>query len=327
MRSSVIVFALAACNITNLHEPIGVIGKGLTPEFEANLADAAQCWNLQLGVPFVTGDAATQVEQQVIVQFDETTCLVAAAQTQGGWPGNVDICPEQYWPGLGGPYNGALISPFRVLSHELGHVSNIVGHPDESYAVMRSGGKDFAPMFAQVDLQMFAEFNGGFTSSSPCNQVIRSYEPGTNLTVSHCACDTGPLDLDQPVAIVPSPQVTPDYLAQLAPAAQCWNLRYGLQLAVRDPLPGDQVMYLEMLPSTIGPVGRTMDGTSALAGVDNDPINSDGVDVIRQLLGVPAPVMTTSLFDTTSFNSVYPRQHDVCPNISFDSTTDECSCP
>src|SRR5438105_6455666 len=123
--------------MTDVDRPIGVVSDGLDANDSAMLAEAAECWNLEFGTHFVTGDDARRVPQQVQAFYDQATCLLQTmAQVQDGTPARLAVCPEKYWDAFRGPYAGQ-VTPFRVLSHELGHVLNIIGHPDDSFAVMR----------------------------------------------------------------------------------------------------------------------------------------------------------------------------------------------
>jgi len=236
MRCSALVLAtlLLGCRMSELDAPIGIVMRDLSDQDAENLVESARCWNLELGTQFVVGPD----EQQVEAFYDKFTCSHgAAAQVQAGWPMRIAICPQEYWV--------TDQEPFRVLSHELGHVANIIGHPDNSLAVMRSGGYPFTPMFTEVDRQMFADANPGFAGVDRCDGVVRrAVRPGTNATIGHCVCDREePLDLDQSISIVLGgyPET---YVSRFQAALDCTNLRYGTQLVLDDSASTPQRAYV-----------------------------------------------------------------------------------
>ena len=311
---------VAACAYTDLDQPIGVVAHGLSDSDAANLAEAARCWNLEFGVDYVVSD---DVPQQVEVFYDTSTCLTAVAQTQPGTPSSIAVCPQQYWSGiLGGPYNGS-ITPFRVLSHELGHELNIVGHPSAVEAVMLSGTPDFTPMFAPADLAKFAAANPGWTGTSSCKQVIRSFQPFTSGSISHCACDTGiKLDPTAPLTLVAPPDGAID-AAGLAAAGTCWNLRDGRQREVGADNDG-QVVYLD---DTLHDFTRGVaDGNHVLTVTLTD----DPMPLIAWALGVSyQPPEGDAIFtpdEDTDFASVYPGTSVHCRDVTRDATTGACTC-
>jgi hypothetical protein len=339
-----IVIACAGCPIMDAERPIGVVSDGLSDVDAANLAEAAQCWNLEFGTQFVVGAEGASVEQQVVAFYDKQTCLHAAAQVQTGWPDSLAVCPQKYWGADLQRYGVLSASPFRVLSHEIGHVLNIVGHPDAPYAVMQGGGYTFQPMFDDADRDVFRDANPDFVPASPCQQVTRSVQRGTHGTVGHCACDTGPFDLSRPIAIVPAPEIESLRVADLVAAAGCWNLRYGTTLAVRPAEAGDQVAYLEAIED-----GCLLDSRSELSVArDGDEVllctlskhtgtpmypgsyYPGPMEDVGRLLGVeytgysPRPPFTEA--DDREFAKVYPGRALGCSRIVRDETTGVCSC-
>jgi hypothetical protein len=172
---------LAGCRITDLERPIGLLADGLDELDRANLEEAAACWNLRFGTRFVVGDEAAAAEQHVEAFYDELTCVHTAAQVQSGWPHALAICPL----GLTRRFGDFM---FRVLSHELGHVLNIVGHPDDPAAVMQRGGELQDDMFLPVDVMMFGDANPGFLAVASCARVVRSTRPDDDR-VSRCVCE------------------------------------------------------------------------------------------------------------------------------------------
>jgi len=350
MRSEALVAALAigcsGCPIMDAERPIGVVSDGLSDADAANLAEAALCWNLELGTQFVVGDDAATVEQQVVAFYDQQTCLHAAAQVQTGWPDSLAMCPREYWGANLLRYGVLSASPFRVFSHELGHVLNIIGHPDAPYAVMQGGGYTFKPMFDPADRESFHDANPDFVATSPCKQVTRSVLRGTHGSVGHCACDTGPFDLDRPIAIVPAPEIESGRVGDLVAAVGCWNLHYGMTLAVRPAEPGDQVAYLESIDD-----GCLLDSQSSYdLGVarDRDAVlvctlsKHTGTPMypgsfypspmqdIGRVLGVqytgyaPRPAFTET--DDREFAKIYPGRAPGCARIVRNETTGACSC-
>lgn len=195
MRSSAIAVAiaataaaLAACSFTDVSRPIGLVVDGLSESDAANLAGAAECWNLRFGTQLVATSEAAALDQQIEVFYDDFTCVRSQGQYQAGMPGAIAICPERHWR------RGLFDSPFTmfsVLGHELGHALNIIGHPDSRFylnAVMQAGGPEQTDMFAPIDLEMFAEANPVFVPTPSCEQVIRSSRPGTDGEIGHCTC-------------------------------------------------------------------------------------------------------------------------------------------
>ena len=341
-----IVIACAGCPIMDAERPIGVVSDGLTDEDAVNLAEAAQCWNLEFGTQFVVGTEAASVEQQVVAFYDQQTCLHAAAQVQTGWPDSLAVCPREYWGADLQLYGVISATPFRVFSHELGHVLNIVGHPEPGFAVMQGGGYAFRPMFDDDDRDVFRDANPDFVPASPCRQVTRSVLRGTHGSVGHCACDTGPFDLDRPVAIVPSPEIESARVADLVAAVGCWNLHYGTTLAVRPVEAGDQVAYLEAigagcsldLQSTFD-FSVARDGDEVLvctlskhtgAPLYPDTYYPGPMEDIGRALGVeypgysPRPTFTEQ--DDLEFAKVYPGRALGCARIVRDVVTGACSC-
>ena len=308
---------LAGCAYTSLDEPIGVVSRDLSDEDAANLAESAACWNLEFGTSYVTGDAARVVPQQVQGFYDEQTCLSTVAQTQVGMPSSIAVCPERYWAGIEPGVYGAQITPFRVLSHELGHELNIVGHPDAPFAVMLGGGLDFTAMFAAADHQMFDGANPDWTGTSPCREVIRSIRPFTRGAIGHCACDTGPLDVTRRITLVLPPDDTADAPA-LADAAQCWSLRYGLDV-VAGADDGGQAVDLDR---GCGLGVRVQDGPRALVcarlgytdvfGPMRDVADALGTDYEGTPDGRFDPDDDATLADT------YPGVHVACTRLVRD---------
>jgi hypothetical protein len=249
MRCSLLVL-LAGCQTIDIDQPIAVVTDDLPPEFAANLVEAAHCWNLEFGTHFVTDRSA---HQAVVGFMDNATCLDADAQTQAGDPDRISICPPRYWSSIDHLY-GATITPFRVVSHELGHVLNIVGHPPaiDFTAVMLRGGNVFGPMFTRVDHQVFQAANPEFVVAPACALVIRTFTAGGQI--GHCTCEGETIDLSQPIALVSNPPLDPQRLAK---AASCWNAAYGLSLEVTPPAPGEQVAHLDHCLEHV--VGRSIE--------------------------------------------------------------------
>jgi hypothetical protein len=191
VRSSAIAaaaVALAACSFTDVSRPIGLVVDGLSESDAANLAEAAECWNLRVGTQLVATSEAAALEQQIEVFYDDFTCVNSHGQYQAGMPGAIALCPQRYWR------RGIFDLPFTLFSvvgHELGHALNIIGHPDPRYhrnAVMQAGGPEQADMFAPIDLEMFTEANPDFVPTASCERVIRSSRPGTDGEIGHCTC-------------------------------------------------------------------------------------------------------------------------------------------
>ncbi len=177
-----LALALGACRITDPERAIGLLAGELVERDRANLEEAAACWNLEFGTRFVIGEEAAAAEQHVEAFYDEYTCFHAPAQVQAGFPHALAICPL-------GPAVQSGDFMFRILSHELGHVLNIVGHPDQESAVMQRGGMQFEDMFAPVDREMFGDANAGYIPVKRCRRVVRSTRPGTGGEVGRCECE------------------------------------------------------------------------------------------------------------------------------------------
>ena len=167
MRSSVVVCFVAACTYTDVTKSIGLVPHDLPPDLVAYLAEAGRCWNERFNVHFVSGPDALTSAQHVDVVIDETTCLDAPAQLQAGWPETLAMCPLRYWPALEPGLQPFQYEPFRVISHELGHVLNIIEHPDDPFAVMRSGSQNGDAFFHAADIQLFEAANVGFDDAHP----------------------------------------------------------------------------------------------------------------------------------------------------------------
>jgi hypothetical protein len=184
VRSSAIAAVLlAGCQITDVEQPIALVPDGLAADHVAMLAEAALCWNLRFGTQIAIG-AADDVPQRVDVFFDEHTCIAAdgmGARVQAGWPEKLAICPLQYWPA----WTHDHVTLFEVLAHELGHVLNIVGHPDEEWVTMTNGTSIGEPMFAAADIAWFRDANPDYVIVPACGEVrkARSDERG-----EHCRC-------------------------------------------------------------------------------------------------------------------------------------------
>jgi hypothetical protein len=179
VRFVVAILVAAGCVYTDVNRPIALVVKDLDDSDAANLIEAAKCWNLEFGTHFVWGDAARSEPQQVEVFYDDQQCLTvepsgdSLGQMQAGWPESIALCPERYWPMFPAtPY--PLPTPFRILSHELGHVLNIIQHPDDGLAVMRGGGFPETWMFAQADRNSFRDANPEFPVEKACGGVLRS---------------------------------------------------------------------------------------------------------------------------------------------------------
>jgi len=338
--------ALAGCTFADVTRPIGVISDGLSPVDAANLVEAAQCWNLEFGTQLVTGPEAARLDQQVVVFYDRATCLIGIAQTQDGWPHSIALCPERYWSGLEpsspygrpGPVEDLSPPPFRVLSHELGHLLNIVGHPGDPFAVMVGGGYPHEDMFRPIDRQWFASANTGFTPHRQCDRVIRSMAAGTDGRVGHCACDNsrGP-DPARPLSFVIDAGFEDGKAVALANAAQCWNLRYGTALSVQSPELDDPVVHVD--PSTLTCLintglflsdrggGLLCSPTQAAISADFYP-RQQRYD-IGQVFGVLVRGDADTAFldaDDARFESLYPGMPIRCHQLHADPVTGACSC-
>jgi len=178
-----VALACCACRMSEADEPIGLVVNDLSAFDAANLEEAARCWNLEFGTQLVMGAA----DQQVEVFYDEFTCTHgAAAQVQNGWPMRLAVCPQQYWP----EDLTATQTPFRVLSHELGHVLNILGHPADPLATMMGGGTSGYEMFRPADREMFFGANPDFVGVDACaGRVIRWMRPPPEDDIGHCNCE------------------------------------------------------------------------------------------------------------------------------------------
>jgi hypothetical protein len=342
MRSRLAGIALiAGCTFVDVGRPIGVIGDGLSDSDAANLAEAAACWNLEFGTRLVAGPDAATLDQQVVAFYDRATCLSNIAQTQDGWPHSIALCPERYWPGLAprGPYGarGELFpTPFRVLSHELGHAMNIIGHPSDPLAVMVGGGYLRTSMFRDADHQMFAEANFDFVPQPQCKQVVRWIRPGTGGQVGHCACATGArLDLSRPIALVVEPGFEPAKPAALATAADCWNLRHGTAIVVRSPEPGDQVIAFEPAASCQASYTQLVrDGDGGMLCVPPRSMATTSAYVAQQVVDIAAVlgVYWSGELDgfnpgeETAFARAYPDHPVRCQQVARDAATGACSC-
>jgi hypothetical protein len=177
------VIAVCGCQITDVAQPIALVPDGLDDAVVATLAEAAACWNLRFGTQIVVGPAE-DVPQRVDVFFDTHTCIAAdgmGARVQAGWPAKIAICPQQYWPA----WTIDRITLFEVLAHELGHVLNIIGHPDDPWVTMTNGTSEGSAMFAPIDVAWFAEANPDYAIATACREVVklRSAERG-----EHCLC-------------------------------------------------------------------------------------------------------------------------------------------
>lgn len=334
--------ALTGCTFTDATRPIGVVSDGLSPVDAANLAEAAQCWNLEFGTRLVTSPEAAGLDQQVVVFYDRATCLTGIAQTQDGWPHSIAMCPERYWSGLetpgpyglSGSYYDLSPTPFRVLSHELGHVLNIIGHPSDPFAVMMGGGYPRADMFRPIDREWFAGANPGFTPHRQCARVVRSVAAGTDGRVGHCACDDsrGP-DPARPLSFVIGAGFEDGKAMALANAAQCWNLRYGTALAVRSPELGDQVVHVDPWTSTCVDFVRDRDGgllcSPTQAEISADFYLRQQRYDIGQVFGVVVRGDADTAFldaEDARFESRYPGMPIRCHQLQVDPVTGACSC-
>ena len=327
--------ALAACASTDVSRPIGLIVDGLTEPDAVELAEAARCWNLRFGTQLVTGPEGSTLDQQIEVFYDDFTCIRSYAQYQPGTPGAIAMCPERYRDPAryGLPIH---ITPFRILSHELGHALNIVGHPsknDLSGPVMLTGGPDFSAMFTKIDAAMFADANPDFTPPPRCPRVIRLALPGISGPIGHCTCDAGTLDISQPIAIVPYPGAEQFPRQELTAAAGCWNLRYGTHLVVpQSPAPPDPALQLAYLAppelDCFNPrdfPGRHLDGRAVSVCGQGHPLQDIGT-----ILGVPyseqsgpAPFLAA---DDDAFARVYPDRQIACHDLRIDQQSGACTC-
>lgn len=331
--------ALAGCASTDVARPIGLVSDGLTAQDAAELAEAARCWNLRFGAQLVTGPEARALEQQVEVFYDDFTCTHTDAQYQPGIPGAIAVCPERYRDpdryGLGFP-----ITPFRLLSHEIGHALNIVGHPSKhgispetGSPVMLAGGLDFVDMFKPVDVEMFAGANPGFTPAPACPQVTRLAIPGISGPIGRCACNEGELDISRSIAIVPYPGAAEFPRQALTAAAGCWNLRYGTRIEVPQapelPDPELQVAYIAQ-PGSDCPAfedlpGRILDGRAVTVCSQHVSLQDIGT-----ILGLPyhGGLGEAPFRDETdaAFAEVYPGHPIACRDLRMDQQTGACAC-
>jgi hypothetical protein len=178
---AVLVLACCACRMSDADAPIGIVVVDLSAADAADLAEAARCWNLELGTQLVMGTA----DQQVEAFYDDYTCTFGAAQVQAGWPMRLAVCPQRYLTDEA----KRLRMPFRVLSHELGHVLNIIDHPSDPLAVMRGGGHALEEMFRPVDRDLFFAANPDFVGVEPCaGTVIRKPNYGGERNTEYCVC-------------------------------------------------------------------------------------------------------------------------------------------
>jgi hypothetical protein len=332
---------LAGCTFVDVSRPIGVISDGLSDSDAANLAEAAACWNLEFGTQLVAGPDGAKLDQQVVAFYDRATCLSNIAQTQDGWPHSIALCPERYWPALQpsnpyGTHGGLFATPFRVLSHELGHAMNIIGHPSDPLAVMVGGGSVGTSMFRDADHQMFAEANFDFVPHPQCKQVVRWTRAGTGGQVGHCACTTGtPFDLSRPIALVVEPGFELAKSAALATAADCWNLRHGIAIAVRSPEPGDQVITFEPVDScalNYAVFVRDRDG-GILCALPRAP-TAIAAYVTRQIIEIsnalgaswPSSLHGFDAAEEQVFARAYPDHPVRCHQVAQDPVTGACSC-
>ena len=337
MRSEWLLVLACGCATMDVEQPIALVFDGISDEHRANVEEAARCWNLQFGTKFVVGEDAPQ---QVEVFYDDQTCLISAAQVQAGWPTRLAICPERYWDGIV-TARGYPVTPFRVFSHELGHTLNIISHPEETLAVMSSGGRPFDEMFLDVDLALFADANPDFTPSSPCTRVIRSFRPGTRADIGHCGCEKErALDLSRPIVIAMADGEFEDSkLGGMQRAAACWNLHYGLLLELRAPNPGDQIAYVEPDISATYPecglgygTARARDDDDVLVCVhvrEKSETFDESMSDIGTILGVYYRAATYPQYafdadDDKNFASVYPTQPVQCSGVALGANG--CTC-
>ena len=94
--------------------------------------------------------------------------------------------------------------------------------------------------------------------------------------------------MSRPIAIVVAPQLDATWSADLANAATCWNVRYGIALAVRAPEPGDVIANVESCPAYTG-IGRALDGDSVLTCIAYNGLRwFSAMYALQRVLGVPA---------------------------------------
>lgn len=335
MRSELVALvALGGCMLTDPARPIGLVARDLSETDATSLASAARCWNLEFGTRLVVGDEARPVEQQVDVFYDRFTCLSAEGRVQGGWPASLALCDERYrtYDRDTSPAD----TSFRVLSHELGHLLNIVGHPDDDSAVMGSGGAITQPMFRPVDLERFDDANPGFTSTSSCTRVVRvSREGAGGRPVERCACEgeADAFDLDRSIAVVPPASFSAIMTDQLAAAAACWNLRYGTQITVGASAPDAQTAYVERTSGRcwlLGPGKRScrfQEDDAAYVYIDQSVINSAPSAMwqraIGRVIGVDVGLLDP---DTeTAFAARFPGHPVRCRTLMVDGAG-ACTC-
>jgi hypothetical protein len=297
MRSSLaaLVVVVGGCAYTDLGRPLAIHVDEVSEDDAANIEEAARCWNLKFGTHLQIGGEADQVIEAF---YDNQTCLTAVAQFQPGTPGRLAICPHRYWNTVlaqQGLHTYLFAREFRVFSHELGHALNIIGHPSVAIAVMREGGDEGREFFHRVDEEMFREFNPDWNIVSPCTSITRSHRAFTEIGRCFCA-GVDELDLDRPIAVQPDPNFDPARVAKIADAATCWNVRYGLQLAVRTPAPDDQILAIE---------SETDVPMSAIAlAFGSSWSSSTG----RTQVFLPIDDMT--------FQKAHPTAHVVCQNVA-----------
>lgn len=178
-RLLLLVLGLAGCHTLDVSRAIALVPDESFGSVERQiLGAAADCWNDELGVDLrvdrdADEDVTRGVLQQVRVGYLDFVCAFAAGRTENTLPVRISICPIRYMmpkSGASSTYlNGAL---FIVLTHELGHVLNILPHAEDERAVMASGGSlypySWARAFAEEDRALFREGNPDFVPRSRC---------------------------------------------------------------------------------------------------------------------------------------------------------------
>ncbi len=178
MKWLVAAVTLAGCrDAFDISQPIDVVPLGSwTTQQNADLENAAACWNLGFGTTFrfrVTSDV-----QRAQVAFDALQCLNTSdwGLTTAGFDTRVSICPTDFEPGGEAAYDKEAL--FGVFTHELGHVAGIVDDVDDITSIMGGlaplevSGRIGETIFSAEDHALFAEYNPDFTGRGTCDPII-----------------------------------------------------------------------------------------------------------------------------------------------------------
>ncbi len=174
-RLALVALALAGCHTLDISQPIALRPDASFGEEErAILSAGAGCWNDEFGTDLrVEPEPAAGVVQEVRVGYLDFVCAFAAGRTENTLPVRISICPIRYMMPKSGAselyLRGAL---FIVLTHELGHVLNVLPHAERPEAVMAAGGSlypyDWSRRFHEEDRALLLEGNPGFVPRSRC---------------------------------------------------------------------------------------------------------------------------------------------------------------